>query len=418
MINKSLLVLAISLFLSVNAHAQQSCEAAPENYKVVFGNGILTTPEGALASRERLERELGASHQGQTITYDLAYNYSTNAFSDLIQAFDQQLTQYTSQALGWLYGVGVVPEWFNTMQQRLHNAEYQINAPELSTHVEKYKEAILQGQKVLLVSHSQGNFYANQAKQIMGSANPAVPMGSFAIFGVATPANNVGGAPTPYLTNHRDMILFVPGSLASNWTLRNVSNSAAADDRGRVIAHSFVDTYMNPNFDISPAVINGIKLQLSGLQDPPQVAGNGPITATMSWNLGSSDVDLHIFEPDNMHVYYLAKTGTSGYLDVDNTLGFGLEHYYTNCNQLQVGEYIFAVNYFNEALFGLTRPATTTLTLTVPGSTRTFTTTLPEDLHSAGDNAPIQVAKITVERIVDPNNANLNGKLKYKIIGI
>jgi hypothetical protein len=365
---------------------------------------------------------LGASHQGQTITYDLAYNYSTNAFSDLIQAFDQQLTQYTSQALGWLYGVGVVPEWFNTMQQRLHNAEYQINAPELSTHVEKYKEAILQGQKVLLVSHSQGNFYANQAKQIMGSANPAVPMGSFAIFGVATPANNVGGSPTPYFTNHRDMILFVPGSLASNWTLRNVSNNAAADDRGRVITHSFVDTYMNPNFDISPAVINGIKLQLSGLQDPPQVAGNGPITATMSWNLGSSDVDLHIFEPDNMHVYYLAKTGTSGYLDVDNTLGFGPEHYYTNCNQLQVGEYVFALNYFNDELDSYdslpARPTSVTLTLTVPGSTRTFTSVLTDDIQRAGNGTPLRVAKITVDRIVDPNNANLNGKLRYKITAI
>jgi hypothetical protein len=422
MFNKSLFLLFISLFLSINAHAQQSCEAAPENYKVIFGNGILTTPEGAATSRNNLRLNLGDSYNGQTITYDLAYNYSNNAFVDLIQSLDQQLTQYTSQALGWLYGVGVVPEWFNTMQQRLHNAEYQINAPELSTHVEKYKEAILQGQKVLLVSHSQGNFYANQAKQIMGSASPAVPMASFAIFGVATPANNVGGASAPYLTNHRDIILLVPGSLASNWTLRNVSNNAAADDRGRVIAHSFVDTYMNPNFDISPAVINGIKLQLSGLQDPPQVVGNGPITATMSWNIGSSDVDLHIFEPNNEHIYYAAKTGTSGYLDLDNVRGFGPEHYYTDCNQLQVGEYVFALNYYNDALDGSdslpARPVTATITLTVPGSTRTFSKVLSEDVQSEGDSSPIKVAKITVERIVDPSNVNLNGKLKYKITGI
>jgi uncharacterized protein YfaP (DUF2135 family) len=163
-------------------------------------------------------------------------------------------------------------------------------------------------------------------------------------------------------------------------------------------------------------------MQLAGLQDPPQVAGNGPITATMTWNINNSDVDLHVFEPDNSHVYYDNKRGTSGYLDVDNTRAFGPEHYYTNCNQLQVGEYIFAVNYYDDhgdnSDRNPARPTTATITLTVPGSTRTYTINLIDDVQRNGDLSPIKVAKVVVERIVDPNNPNLNGKLKYKIVPI
>jgi len=417
---KKIVILFILCTFSCNsAFAEQNCLAAPEKFHVVFGNGILTTVQGASDSRDKLRFNLGTSYAGQDIDYDLAYNFTIGPFSDLIQSLDQQLAQYTSQTLQWLYGIGVIPDWFNDLQQQLLNAEYQINAPELTAHVEKFREAILQGQKVLVVSHSQGNFYVNQAKQILSSEQPSVPMESFGIFGVATPANNVGGEGGPYLTNHRDVILFVPSSLSSNWTLRNTADNSIADDRGRVLAHSFVDTYMSGSFDVRPALLDGIKQGLNSLQDPPFVAGSGPITALMTWDLGNNDVDLHIYEPDGGHVYYSNLQGTSGFLDVDNTSGFGPEHYFTDCNQLQVGEYIFGVNYYddhddeNDTLPA--RPVTSVVTLTTPTGTRTFTATLNDDIQSAGNNSSKRVGKIIVEKIVDPGNPNRDGKLKYTI---
>ena len=406
-------------FICNNAFAEQNCQAAPEKFHVVFGNGILTTVEGARDSRDELKLNLGTSYAGQEIDYDLAYNYTNGAFIDLLQSFDQQLAQYTSQVLQWFYGIGIVPDWFNNLQQQILVTEYQINGPELTAHVEKYREAILQGQKVLVVSHSQGNFYVNQAKQILSSQQPSVPMGSFGIFGVATPANNVGGASSPYLTNHRDIILLVPGSLSSNWDLKNAVDGSLAEDRGRVLAHSFVDTYMSYDFDILPPIIEGVQLELGALQDPPFVVGSGPVTALMTWNLGNNDVDLHIYEPDGGHVYYRNLQGTSGFLDADNVTGFGPEHYFTDCNQLQVGEYIFGVNYYDDHADDgdrlPARPVTAAVTLTVPTATRTFTLTLNDDIQSAGDNSPTRVGKIIVEKIVDPGNPLRDGKLKYTI---
>ncbi len=77
---------------------------------------------------------------------------------------------------------------------------------------------------------------------------------------------------------------------------------------------------------------------------PPQQLGNGPITITLTWDT-LSDMDLHVYQPDNTHVYYRAKNGSNGFLDLDNRSGFGPEHYYTNCN-LSTGNYIVYVNLF------------------------------------------------------------------------
>ena len=409
------------LFAFNSAFAQQSCQATPEKFHVVFGNGILTTVNGASASLSALEAKLGSSYSGQEIDYDLAYNYSNGAFIDLLQSFDQQLAQYTSQVLQWFYGIGIVPNWFNNLQQQILVTVYQITAPELTAHVEKYREAILQGRKVLVVSHSQGNFYVNQAKQILSSQQPSVPMESFGIFGVATPANNVGGANGPYLTNHRDIILLVPGSLDSNWTLHNAGDGSVADDRGRVLAHSFVDTYMSDAFDIHTAVIEDIQLTLDTLQDTPIQVGSGHLGATMTWNLGYTNVNLHVYEPDGGHVFYLNPRGTNGFLDHDYVHGFGPEHYYShNCNQLQVGEYIFGVNYYNDYADDgdrlPARPVTVAVSLITPTEFRTFTLTLNDDIQSAGNNSPTRVGKIIVEKIVEPLNPLRDGKLKYTIV--
>lgn len=435
MFNKLIFILSVSLTAFASPAYAQQCNNAPEEFRVFFGNGILNSQIAANDSKDLLAYELGSTYNSQKITYDLAYNYSDSAYIDLLQSFDQQLGQYSSQLWLWLYDKGVVPTWYKDFRQRLNIANYQINSSELTEHVAKFKEAILQGQKVLVVSHSQGNFYVNEAKQILASAQPAVPMGSFGIFGVASPANNVGGASGPYLTNHIDMITWVPSSLPANWTLKRTTAGTPAEGiLSPVAAHSFTGAYMNAKFDIAPAIIGGIKNQMSNLVDPPKVAKSGPITATMSWNLDQSDLNLHIFEPNGSHVYPVTKNGTSGILDVENTSGFGPEHYHTDCNQLQVGRYYFGVSYKDDYNDGderdddenktPARPATVTLTITAPGSTRTFTSQLiykdptyyePRfDPRYGGWQAPL-IAQVVVEKIVDPN-PNLNGKLKYQII--
>lgn len=417
---KTLIVSLILLFFCVcPVRAEQSCIAADEAFRVVYGNGILTTQEVASNGRTQLAEALGSSHNGQEIEFDLAYNHTEGPFSDLLQALDQHLAQYTRETLQWLHGIGAVPDWFLAMQERLLLAHYQANAPELTDHVQKYREAILQGRKVLVVSHSQGNFYANQARQILASVQPQVPMDSFGIFSVATPADQVGGAGGPYLTNHRDIILMVPGSLAQNWLLTHRDDGRVADEYSRIQAHGFIETYLASAFDARAALLAGIRQRLDQLQDPPQVAGSGPVTATLVWDLDQSDLDLHVFEPDGRHLDYRNPEGSSGMIDVDSVSGFGPEHYYTDCNQLQTGDYVFAINYYGdhqaERAPGPARTVTATLTLSVPGASRSFEVVLDRHRGTTGDDAPHQVGRVSVERISDPDNPNRDGLLLYEI---
>src|SRR5690606_23062342 len=52
------------------------------------------------------------------------------------------------------------------------------------------------------------------------------------------------------------------------------------------------------------------------------------LRATLTWNHGNSDVDLHLIDPAGQRCSYQAKTVGTMQLDVDNTSGYGPENIY------------------------------------------------------------------------------------------
>ena len=60
-------------------------------------------------------------------------------------------------------------------------------------------------------------------------------------------------------------------------------------------------------------------------------ASPAAMTVTLTWDQDNSDLDLHVQEPgtDGRHIYYSNTGYTTGnpYLDMDNTQGYGPEHY-------------------------------------------------------------------------------------------
>jgi hypothetical protein len=255
----------LSLLTSSPALAQQTC-APPQETVIFFGNGVNAEDYEAKESLKLLRTQLTDTYNGQKLSYDLAYNSTYTLWLDLPQSALQLGVQFDSSIAQWLSDTRLALKWFTDWYQTVLSYVPVVIANDVVKHVQSYKSAIAQGKKVLVVSHSQGNFYVNEAKKLLALELTPAQMQNFAIFGVAVPADNVGGAPGPYYTNHRDFIYqVVPGSLPANWTLKRADGSSA-DNLGALDAHFFNPTYLSLDYDIRPALLTGIQSQLSALQ--------------------------------------------------------------------------------------------------------------------------------------------------------
>jgi hypothetical protein len=99
---------------------------------------------------------------------------------------------------------------------------------------------------------------------------------------------------------------------------------------------------------------------------PSQGTCTGDFSATLTWNTGSAsgtpyrvDMDLHVREPSNAHVYFGSRTGPTAQLDRDNTLGFGPENICVATGGAAAGTYsVYVVAYS-----GNQWPTTATITV-------------------------------------------------------
>jgi hypothetical protein len=262
------IILLLTLLLSTHlASANGQCVQPTAGTAIYFGNGINTSKNSATASLQNLRKELGTNHNGDELVYALAYNQTDGMALDLLQAAEQQAVQINSRLMLWLNGTGLLPDWFSSWYQHYLSRITVVVAEEVANHANYYLNEIPDGRKVVVVSHSQGNFYVNEARDLLARQLGIDKMASFDIFGVAVPSDNIGGSKSPYLTNHRDFIQFVPRSLPNNWKLHR-GDRTDAEDIGVVKAHLFNATYISDDFDIKPALIAGIKTQIESAVRP------------------------------------------------------------------------------------------------------------------------------------------------------
>ena len=88
---------------------------------------------------------------------------------------------------------------------------------DLSAQVQNYKQSIKDGHGVIVIAHSQGNYYTNESYEQL----PQWMKQYFHMFGVATPANHVAGydagdTSAPYVLFHNDIINAIVTGLSSN----------------------------------------------------------------------------------------------------------------------------------------------------------------------------------------------------------
>jgi len=114
-----------------------------------------------------------------------------------------------------------------------------------------YNESFQYSHRVLLVSHSQGNLFANR---VYDNINPSDYRNYFANVQVASPVSSVHALHGTYITGWVDPIINpIPGSMESNANLDGFGG------------HAFVTVYLNSS-DTYIKIVNAIRAQEYSIQ--------------------------------------------------------------------------------------------------------------------------------------------------------
>lgn len=226
--NKKLLIILVLLLIlfSPKVYAQDIC--SKNGYTILTINGMLTNNIEAKENKENLKKRLSATYNNQPINVDYVHNAThVGGLGDLVDAVRQGLFDSKSDY---------------DLVEILDSASGKVST-----------------QKLLLVGHSQGNFYANNFYDKVANKEGGVPAQSIGVYGVATPDNHVAGD-GKYLTSDTDTVISaVVGRLKSIMT----PNTHIVLKNGDGLGHSFSDVYLKYR---SEKIVSDIKSSFDKLK--------------------------------------------------------------------------------------------------------------------------------------------------------
>lgn len=429
----SAVFLSILLFLPTSLRAQSAPLAdCSRGYILGFFNGVWNLPDDAFEGLEELQTLYGDTYEDEPLVGEVFLNVTgstvgATALQDLAETFVQRAREIDSSgelenrfeflweilADGgerslWDRVVAVVPAVINAFAALYDDLVSKVvggyslllsNPPtesDYTRHNARLNELARQGQKLLLVAHSQGNLFVNHAyDHIAPLASPR----SVGVVHIAPASPTLRGG---YELANIDLVINGLRLIGSVPDI-NLNLSPSVSD---LSGHTLIKTYLDgsrPGRARTKSLLDNV---LEALETPEDTSGNlvgiGYFTVTLTWN-GSGDVDLHTFEPNGVHVYYASPNGTSGSLDFDNTVANGPEHYSATCDasRLQEGVYQIGINNYARATG---RIATIQAATIDGGELITRQVGVGPVRGSAGDGSPIPVFTVNVSR--NPNSQN------------
>jgi hypothetical protein len=421
---------AITTVAAADINANNLCK--PNGYVLGFFNGVWNTREEARKTLRyiRMNTNLGSTYKNEPLEYELFYNQTgsnrqgVTALEDIAEVFIQRGVELdgllgkrweifwetlgaTQNNISFLQTVTTTigktsNEFLNLMSafytdissKTVAGWSYILSNPptgvDNTIQETRIKALATEKKKLLLVAHSQGNLFANKAYDAGLSLTDDK---SIKLVHVAPASPTLRG---DYVLANLDLVingLRVQGlnSVPANNAILPIEHLKTNDFSG----HKMIETYLNKNRDTSTKVIGFIKAGLDNLVTPQTQGNTGFFTVTMTWD-GIGDVDLHTFEPTN-HVFYSQKQGLSGYLDVDNTVSNGPEHYYASCDaaKLQEGTYKIGINNYANAVG---RIASLQIATATEGEIFSKSLSVGEMRGSYGNDTPIPVTNVVVTK--------------------
>ncbi len=169
------ILFAISPFAVFAQTGSQTCSV--NGYTVATINGVFTDKDGAIGNRDKLKDFLDDSFNNESLVVDFLLNPSH------------------------LGGVGDI---LKSIYQGLFDSE-TVEDYDLVEILQDASEKVAT-QKLLLVAHSQGNFYANSFYDMVADKAGGVPAESIGVYSVATPSSRVAGG-GKWLTSDTDKVI-------------------------------------------------------------------------------------------------------------------------------------------------------------------------------------------------------------------
>ncbi len=232
----------VKLFLTLGI-LYSSIFASVDEYKsdLYYANGIMINVSEKKATKiweikvEELFLDKQESYE-KLERIQNSYNRSQGFFDDLFESLEQK----TSDEFGWNELTAFVTVFLTS-----HNIQedWRAHIDDLNKQVASYKQSIKDGHGVIVIAHSQGNYYTNEAYALLNGWMKEY----FHMFGVATPANHVAGysaddggdSTEHYVKFHNDFIKAVIGGLDSNIDNPNPNHNFVS-----IEAHDFYKSYL------------------------------------------------------------------------------------------------------------------------------------------------------------------------------
>ncbi len=266
------------------ALAQPSSCTEDRHTTIVFGNGMFNDEEDAYRSLYALEllllERIALGDMEGSWSFELAYNENERWFEQLIEVAEQRIGADWARFWRSLSGIEIMPDW---MQEALEDLATEadlsafVNDEDLFRHLARYTELVaIQGSKVVLVAHSQGNFYANAAELHLREVDTSFDMSAIGFVGVATPADRTPTADSPYTTFEQDRIIAAVRLLFPATLEGNVSTGGEDVD---TLAHGLTTAYLIVPTSREKIISDVFEVQ-SGLSQPAlQPDPPGPVLA-------------------------------------------------------------------------------------------------------------------------------------------
>ena len=258
---------------AVSAGPDASCATA--GTAVYYGNGVNTPYDRAQEiADDDLPGLADEANVNDVVAIGIAYNHTDGLLEDIIQTLEQKeaedhrfgwflLNNVTAYLVRGLNVLGIInlppggPALVATLQAIINQGIVDSNTQtgtfydsDVADQVSSYDQDLrVNGNRVVVIAHSQGNLYANASSAALVVGGDAGLIGSFAIVGVADPAEITFNG---YVTSDDDVVINTLRTLGRTVLPANVHVQVSAGD---FLGHGFEEVYINAQLPARAKVV-------------------------------------------------------------------------------------------------------------------------------------------------------------------